>query len=201
MTRQRLLPFQTHQGRDARANLIERWHAGRADRVEPEDVVAGRRVDHRARLAGPRFEGPDADVGNHVGSDGEPLAPDDLVLRRHLQPETTRGAVQNGGIAALGGGPLERVGARFHAIEVLTLYGNGDQNMAQLHRIALDLVDPDEVIAELRRDRGRDLARLQTAQPLHELRDEARLVLVDPPQVAAALAAYGIVRLAFCDVF
>src|SRR5439155_16081465 len=75
-----------------------------------------------------------------------------------------------------------------------------DENVADLQRIAFDLIEADDVIAEPRRHGRGDLARLEPAQALHELRDEARLVLVDPAQIATALATERVARLALGHV-
>ena len=111
-----------------------------------------------------------------------------------------RGAVERRRVGALRSQALERVGARLDVIEVLALERDGDQNVTNLQRVALHLVDADQVIAEPRRHGRRDLTRLEAPQALHELWDEARLVLLDPAQIATALAAVGVARFAARDV-
>src|SRR2546423_14572345 len=52
------------------------------------------------------------------------------------------------------------------------------------------------MVAERRGHRGRHLSRLQIAHPGTELRVEARIVFLDPADIAAAMAADGVARLA-----
>ena len=56
------------------------------------------------------------------------------------------------------------------------------------------------MIAERRGHRGRHLSRLEIAHPGTELRVEARIVFLDPADIAAAMAADGVARLALGDI-
>ena len=72
--------------------------------------------------------------------------------------------------------------------------------MTNLDGVAFHLIDADQVIAELRGHGSRHLSRLETAHPGTELGVEAGIVLLDPAEIATAMPADSVARLALGDV-
>src|SRR5947207_14439066 len=75
-----------------------------------------------------------------------------------------------------------------------------NEDVAQLDRVALFLIDANQVIPELGRHRRRNLAGLQAVQSGQELLIEVRVVALDPAEVAAFLPADAVARFALRDV-
>ena len=121
MARQGLLLVDPHDAADAIPNQGDRRDACRSDRVEAKDIVRWLSLDHGTRFADRRFKGPHADVGNHVAAQVEALALDDLIRRRHLQPQSACRTVEHCGIGSFGRDAFERISARLDLLEVIAL--------------------------------------------------------------------------------
>src|SRR5207249_2728569 len=94
-----------------------------------------------------------------------------------------------------GGGTIEGVGPGFHEVTMRPLQLDRHEDVTNLDRVATGRVHANQVIAELRLHRGRELA---GPQPLHRVEErlyEAARIGVDPPEVAAACGAHRVGRL------
>src|SRR6185437_15699736 len=185
-----------HSGTDAR----QRRHAGRLERIEPEDVARPRRVDDRARLARSGLERPHAHVRYRGPAERQPLTFDQLWRAGEREVQAVRGAVQPAAVGLVRGQPVQSVGARIHDVQMRTLELDRNEDVANAYRIALGGVDPDEVHPELGEHRLAEHPRGEAAHRRGERGYEPGAGTLGPPEVAAPRAGARVGGLPLRDV-